>query len=68
MDIIQNSYSEWLRTLERPFHEEDSFLAPEPLAVQVVASASHVRRLKSWLFELVALALWALSRSQERTH
>lgn len=23
MDIIQNSYSEWLRTLERPFHEED---------------------------------------------
>lgn len=29
MDIIQNSYSEWLRILERPFHEEDLALRME---------------------------------------
>jgi len=29
MDIIQNSYSEWLRILERPFHDEDLALRME---------------------------------------
>ncbi|CAJ1380899.1 unnamed protein product [Effrenium voratum] len=29
MDVIQNSYAEWLRVLERPFHEEDLALRTE---------------------------------------
>ena len=30
MDIIQNSYSEWLRILERPFHDEVRHVSDSP--------------------------------------
>ena len=60
IDIIQNSYSEWLRTLERPFHEEDRFLAREHHVLHVVASASPARSPTPWLLELIALALWPI--------